>query len=66
MDISFFAVFRIRLILVSRIRIRFNETDPDPGSKKSAKIMENFNKNQYKSLKYHTFFSKLLNLCLLT
>ena len=23
---------------VSRIRIRFNETDPDPGSKKSAKI----------------------------
>ena len=60
----------IRFILVSRIRIRirFNETDPDPdpGSKKSAKIMENFNKNQQKSLEYHTFFSKLLNLCLLT
>ena len=54
----------IRFILVSRIR--FNETDLDPGSKKSAKIMENFNKNQQKSLEYHTFFSKLLNLCLLT
>ena len=48
----------IRFILVSWIRIRFNETDPDPdpGSKKSAKIMENFNKNQQKSLEYHTFF----------
>ena len=56
----------IRFILVSRIRIRINETDPDPGSKKSAKIMENFNKNQQKSLEYHTFFSKLLNSCLLT
>ena len=35
-----YAVFRIRIrfILVSRIRIRFNETDPDPGSKKSWKI----------------------------
>ena len=51
---------RIRFILVSRIwiRIRFNETDldPDPGSKKSAKIMENFHENQRKSLEYHTFF----------
>ena len=56
----------IRLIFVSRIRIQLNETDPDPGGKKSAKIMENFNKNQQKSLEYHTFFSKLLNLCLLT
>ena len=37
----------IRFILISRIRIRFNETDP--GSKKSAKIMENFHKNQRKS-----------------
>ena len=40
---------RIPFILASQIwiRIRFNETDPDPdpGSKKSAKIMENFNKN---------------------
>ena len=27
-------VYRIRFILVSRIPIRFNETDPDPGSKK--------------------------------
>ena len=33
----------IRFILVSRIRIRFNETDP--GSKISAKIMENFHEN---------------------
>ena len=35
-----------------------NETDP--GSKKSAKIMENFNKNQQKSLEfeYQTFFSQ--------
>ena len=58
----------IRFILVSRIRIRFNETDPDPdpGSKKSVKIMGIFNKNQQKSLEYHTFFSKLINLCLLT
>ena len=47
-------------------RIRFNETDPDPGSKKLAKIMENLNKNQQKSLEYHTSFSKLLNVCLLT
>ena len=37
---------------------------PDPGSQKSAKIMENFHKNQPKSLEYHTIFSKLLNLCL--
>ena len=35
----------IRFISVSRIRIRFNKTDPDPGSKKSAKIMVNFIKN---------------------
>ena len=28
--------------------------------------MENFPQNQPKSLEYHTFFSKLLNLCLLT
>ena len=54
----------IRFILVSRIR--FNETDPDAGSQKSAKIMEYFHKNQPKSLEYHTFFSKLLNLCLQT
>ena len=47
-------VLRIRFILVSRIR--FNETDPDPGSKKSVKIMENFHENQPKSLEYHTFF----------
>ena len=57
---------RIRFILVSRIRIRFNDTDPDPGSKKSAKIMENIHENQRKSYEYHKFFSKLLNLCLLT
>ena len=42
---------------VLRIRIRFNETDPDPGSKNSAKIMENFHKNQPKSLEYHTFLN---------
>ena len=47
----------IRFILVSRIRIRFNETDPDPGSKNSAKIMENFNKNHYNIIN----FLKLLN-----
>ena len=35
-----------------------NETDPDQGSKKSAKIMENFNKNHYNNIH---FFSKLLN-----
>ena len=29
----------------------FGQPDPDPGSKKSAKIMENFNKNQQKSTK---------------
>ena len=48
----FSSVFRIRIlfILVSRIRIRFNETDPDPGSQKSAKIRENFHKSQPKSL----------------
>ena len=46
----------------SRIRIRFNETDPDPGSKKSAKIMENFNKNQQKTLEYHTFFFETIKL----
>ena len=65
-DVFYLAVFgvRIRFILVSRIR--FNETDPDPGSKKSAKIMENFHKKQPKSLEYHTFFSKLFILCLLT
>ena len=51
---------RIRFILVSRIR--FNETDPDPGSKKSAKIMESFHKNPPKSLEYHTFFFKTIKL----
>ena len=44
----YFPVFWIRFILVSRIRIRFKETNPDPGSKKSAKIMENFHQNQSK------------------
>jgi len=34
----------------------FGQLDPDPGSKKSAKIKKNFNKNQQKSLEYHTFF----------
>ena len=34
----------------------FGQPDPDPGSNKSAKIMENFHKNQPKSLEYHTFF----------
>ena len=56
----------ICFILVSLIRIRFNKTDPDPGSKRSAKIMENVHENQRKFKEYHTFFSKLLNLCLLT
>ena len=46
----------IRFILVSRIRIRFKDTDPL--SKKSDKIMENFHKNQPKSQEYHTFFRK--------
>ena len=55
-------MFRIRFILVSRIRIRFNETDPDPGSQKSAKMTENFNINQQKSLEYHTFFFKTIKL----
>ena len=57
-------MFRIRFIFVSRIqiRIRFNETDPDPGRKKSANIMENFNKNQQKLLEYHTFFFKTIKL----
>ena len=46
-----------------RIRIHldpflFDQPDPetDPGSKKSDKIIENFHKNQSKSL-CHTFFS---------
>ena len=52
----------IRFILVSRIRIRFVETDPHPGSIKSAKIMENFHINQLKSLEYHTFFFKTIKL----
>ena len=65
LDIDFGKIYRqcfgsgsvwIRFILVSRIRISFNETDPDPCSKKSAKMKENFNKNQQKSLEYHTFF----------
>ena len=46
----------IRSILVSRIR--FNETDL--GTKKSAKIMENFNKNPQKNHQ-NPSFSKLLN-----
>ena len=48
-------MFRIRI----RIRLdpfHFGQPDPDPGSKKSAKIKKNFNKNQQKSLEYHTFF----------
>ena len=61
MGIPYIAVLRIRFILVSRIR--FNEMDPDPdsGSKKSVKIMENFNKNPPKSLEYH-FFLKTIKL----
>ena len=47
----------IRFILVSRIRIFFHETDPDPGSKKSAKIMETFHKNQQK---FEAFWSDIL------
>ena len=40
----------------------FHETDPetDPGSKKSAKIMENFHKNQPKTQEYHTFFENII------
>ena len=34
----------------------------DTGSKKSVKIMENFHKNQPKSLEYHTFFFKTIKL----
>ena len=34
----------------------FGQPDPDPGSKKSAKISENVHKNQPKSLEYHVFF----------
>ena len=41
----------------------FDQPDPDPGSKKSAKIMENFNENHKNFIH---FFKKLLNLCLLT
>ena len=40
----------------------FHETDP--GSTKSAKILENFHKNKPKSQEYHTFFSKILIFCL--
>ena len=36
----------------------FGQPDPDPGSKKSVKIIENVHKNQSKSQKYHTFFRK--------
>ena len=37
---------RIRIILVFRIRIRVNDADLDPGSKKkSVKIMENSHRN---------------------
>ena len=31
----------------------FHFGQPDPGSKKSEKIMENFHENQPKSLEYH-------------
>ena len=48
----------------------FGNPDPDPfyktdpGSKKSAKIIKNFHKNQPKSQEYHIFFfAKILNLC---
>ena len=36
----------------------FGQPDPDPDSKKSAKIMENIHKNQPKTQEYHTFFRK--------
>ena len=36
----------------------FGQHDPDPGSKKSAKIMENIHQNQPKSQEYHTFFQE--------
>ena len=46
----------------------FGQPDPfhetDPGSKKSAKIMENFHKNQPKSQDYYLFFSKNIKLLL--
>ena len=35
---------------------------PDPGSKKSVQIMENFNVNQPKSKEYHTFKNKNIKL----
>ena len=40
------AVFRIRIRLNP---FHFGQPDPDPGNKKSAKIMENSHKNQLKS-----------------
>ena len=48
-----------------RIRIRMDPLhfgQSDQGSKKSAKIMENFNKNPQKLLEYHTYtdFNHLL------
>ena len=64
--VAYLAVLRIQISFILVSRIRFNDTDPDPGSKKSAKIKENFHKNQPKSLEYHKLFSKLLNFCLLT
>ena len=48
--------------------IHFGQPDPDPfhetdpASKKSAKIMENFHKNQPKPQEYHTFFFKNIKL----
>ena len=52
---SYFPVLRIRIRLDP---FHFGQPDPDPGSKKSAKIMENFHKNQTKSEEYHTFIFK--------
>ena len=57
-------------IQISLDPFHFGQPDPDPFnetdqvSKKSAKFIENFHKNQPKSKEYHTFLSKILNLCL--
>ena len=57
------------LISVLRIRIHLNpfhfyQTDPDPGRKKLAKIMENFQQKSTKIIIISYIFFKIINLCL--